>query len=311
MLGRETFADEVVWDGRLAGADRPRRARRPPTGGHRGPDRGRAAAVLGGGELLPVGGRAAEDGGWRVSAATAGAGVRRPAPGAPVRPGAGAARGRRAPAGCPCGSTPRTRWTSRCSDGRVRAVWAVGAVRHVLGEADLPADGELEIRLLPDETHSFFLGRGPDIVVAGVVDGGGFTELGRVDGRYLSTEVAGGMTGRMVGVVCRPTAASSSAPSSTSARTTRRPSRDRRPRRPAQRLRGAHRAPRVGAAADPAQPAPRPDRPGRRGGVARAVAAGGRARTPLPRSSATSWRTAWSISWRWPMRWTWTSWTTP
>ena len=34
-----------------------------------------------------------------------------------------------------------------------------------------------------------------------MVDGdGGFTELGRVDGRYLSTEVAGGMTGRMAGV---------------------------------------------------------------------------------------------------------------
>ncbi len=29
-----------------------------------------------------------------------------------------------------------------------------------------------------------------------------FTELGAVDGRYLSTEVAGGMTGRMIGVVC-------------------------------------------------------------------------------------------------------------
>jgi hypothetical protein len=89
------------------------------------------------------------------------------------------------------------------SDGRVRAVWAVGAIRHVLGVADLPADGELEIRLLPDEAGSPFLGRGPDIVVAGIADGGGFTELGRVDGRYLSTEVAGGMTGRMVGVVCR------------------------------------------------------------------------------------------------------------
>jgi hypothetical protein len=86
-----------------------------------------------------------------------------------------------------------------CSDGRVRAVWAIGDIRHVLGEADL-SDGELELRLLPDETHSFFLGRGPDVVVAGLVRDGDFTELGRVDGRYLSTEVAGGMTGRLVGV---------------------------------------------------------------------------------------------------------------
>ena len=89
------------------------------------------------------------------------------------------------------------------SGDRVCAVWAVGAIRHVLGEADLPADAELEIRLLPDESGNPFLDRGPDIVVAGIAQDGAFTELGRVDGRYLSTEVAGGMTGRMVGVVCR------------------------------------------------------------------------------------------------------------
>jgi hypothetical protein len=88
------------------------------------------------------------------------------------------------------------------SGERVRAVWAVGAIRHVLGDADLPSDAELEIRLLPDETNSFFLGRGPDVVVAGIAQDGAFTELGRVDGRYLSTEVAGGMTGRMLGVTC-------------------------------------------------------------------------------------------------------------
>jgi xylan 1,4-beta-xylosidase len=89
------------------------------------------------------------------------------------------------------------------SGGRVRAVWAVGAIRHVLGDADLPDGAELDIRLLPDESHNFFIGRGPDIVVAGIVDGDAFAELGRVDGRYLSTEVAGGMTGRMVGITCR------------------------------------------------------------------------------------------------------------
>ena len=97
---------------------------------------------------------------------------------------------------------PRHAVELECSAGRVQAVWAVGAVRHVLGEAGLPADGELEIRLLPDEAGSPFLGRGPDIVVAGVTADGAFAELGRVDGRYLSTEVAGGMTGRMLGVTC-------------------------------------------------------------------------------------------------------------
>jgi hypothetical protein len=98
---------------------------------------------------------------------------------------------------------PRHAVELECSAGRVCAVWAVGDIRHVLGDAALPAGAELEIRLLPDESGNPFLGRGPDIVVAGVAVDGVFTELGRVDGRYLSTEVAGGMTGRMVGVVCR------------------------------------------------------------------------------------------------------------
>jgi xylan 1,4-beta-xylosidase len=84
----------------------------------------------------------------------------------------------------------------------VRVVWAIGDVRHVLGEKELPGDGELELRLVPDESHDIWTGRGPDVVVAGLRAGGEFIELGRLDGRYLSTEVAGGMTGRMVGVWC-------------------------------------------------------------------------------------------------------------
>jgi hypothetical protein len=38
--------------------------------------------------------------------------------------------------------------------------------------------------------------------VAGVVDDTEFVQLGELDGRYLSTEVAGGMTGRMLGIFC-------------------------------------------------------------------------------------------------------------
>jgi hypothetical protein len=80
-------------------------------------------------------------------------------------------------------------------------VWAVGAVRHVLGERPLTDEDLLELRLVPSDGHEFSTARGPDLVVGGVAVEGGFTELGRVDGRYLSTEVAGGMTGRLVGVV--------------------------------------------------------------------------------------------------------------
>ncbi|WP_346618479.1 family 43 glycosylhydrolase [Blastococcus montanus] len=86
----------------------------------------------------------------------------------------------------------------------VRAVVQVGPLRQLLGEAAVPAgDVVLEIRAVPAEGHFSSTALGPDQLVAGVVDaGGGFVELGRIDGRYVSTEVAGGMTGRMVGIWC-------------------------------------------------------------------------------------------------------------
>jgi len=88
---------------------------------------------------------------------------------------------------------------------RVRAIAQVGALRQVLGEAAVPAgdDVVLEIRAVPDEGHFSSTALGPDQLVAGLTaDDGTFTELGRLDGRYVSTEVAGGMTGRLLGVWC-------------------------------------------------------------------------------------------------------------
>jgi hypothetical protein len=42
---------------------------------------------------------------------------------------------------------------------------------------------------------------GPDVVTLGVETADGtFTELATLDGRYLSTEVAGGFTGRVIGM---------------------------------------------------------------------------------------------------------------
>ncbi|WP_457075639.1 family 43 glycosylhydrolase [Modestobacter sp. SYSU DS0290] len=86
----------------------------------------------------------------------------------------------------------------------VRAVVQVGALRQLLGEVAVPAgDVVLEIRAVPSEGHFSSTALGPDQLVAGILDAeGGFTELGRIDGRYVSTEVAGGMTGRMIGVWC-------------------------------------------------------------------------------------------------------------
>nr|WP_243851279.1 hypothetical protein [Modestobacter marinus] len=99
---------------------------------------------------------------------------------------------------------PRHRLELQAAGDVVRAVAQVGPLRSLLGEAAVPAgDVVLEVRAVPSEGHFSSTALSPDQLVAGVVDAdGGFTELGRIDGRYLSTEVAGGMTGRMLGVWC-------------------------------------------------------------------------------------------------------------
>ena len=199
VLGRETFADEVAWEDGW-----------PVLAGHIEP----APEVLAREELtgatLPPSWVAAsrfpaevvvrEDDGWRVTAKGAEpvvVGRRQEHLHARVR----ARLAVEGTGGLTVRIDPRHALDLEVSDGTARAVWAVGDVRHVLGERPAGADDVLELRLLPSDGHEFSTARGPDVVVAGVGDGGGFTELGRVDGRYLSTEVAGGMTGRLVGVV--------------------------------------------------------------------------------------------------------------
>ncbi|MGY1592100.1 hypothetical protein ACI79D_09010 [Geodermatophilus sp. SYSU D00708] len=86
---------------------------------------------------------------------------------------------------------------------RVRAVAQVGPLRSVLGEAAVAGEVVLEIRTLPGEGHFSSTALAPDVLVAGLVGrDGGFAELGRLDGRYVATEVAGGMTGRLGGPWC-------------------------------------------------------------------------------------------------------------
>lgn len=95
---------------------------------------------------------------------------------------------------------PRHALDLEYGSGTVRAVWAIGDIRHELGSRPATGDVVLEIRTRPSQGHEFSTARGPDRVIAGVVDSDGFHQLGEIDGRYLSTEVAGGMTGRMIGV---------------------------------------------------------------------------------------------------------------
>ena len=77
------------------------------------------------------------------------------------------------------------------------AVWAtacIGGLTIDLGRVEGVRDAVLQVSAEPATTD------GPDDVVASVVIDGEVRELGRIDGRYLSTEVAAGFTGRVVGV---------------------------------------------------------------------------------------------------------------
>jgi hypothetical protein len=82
----------------------------------------------------------------------------------------------------------------------VTARAVVGPLDQVLAVHDDVAPGAaLAVRAEPCASRP---GRrtGPDQLVLGHEGPDGFTELARIDGRYLSTEVAGGFTGRVVGV---------------------------------------------------------------------------------------------------------------
>ncbi|WP_105567824.1 glycoside hydrolase family 43 protein [Microbacterium halophytorum] len=82
---------------------------------------------------------------------------------------------------------------------RIRARIVSHPFDQVLGEADRPVTANLAIRarLIPRTQRG---NRGPDIVSLGFIANGEFTSLADVDGRYLSTELAGGFTGRMLGL---------------------------------------------------------------------------------------------------------------
>jgi hypothetical protein len=85
-------------------------------------------------------------------------------------------------------------------DGHVHAVAHIGGIDGQIGA--VPATGStvvLRIDSVPPSSPPLPLGTaGPDDVVLSVRDGDGFRQLGRLDGRYLSTEVTSGFTGRML-----------------------------------------------------------------------------------------------------------------
>jgi len=83
-----------------------------------------------------------------------------------------------------------------------RAVARVGSLESALGEVAADGPTTVELRVVASPHPQYSPRRGPDEIVASVLGADGPVELGRLDGRYLSTEVAGGFTGRLVGLVC-------------------------------------------------------------------------------------------------------------
>ncbi|HET8970625.1 MAG TPA: family 43 glycosylhydrolase [Candidatus Nanopelagicales bacterium] len=86
--------------------------------------------------------------------------------------------------------------------GQVSAVARIGPAQQVRAVRELPGSGPLTLRIrteLPSGDPGL-LAAEPDTVILESIDGDAVCELARLDGRYLSTEVAGGFTGRMVGV---------------------------------------------------------------------------------------------------------------
>ncbi|WP_053742959.1 glycoside hydrolase family 43 protein [Streptomyces sp. NRRL WC-3618] len=86
------------------------------------------------------------------------------------------------------------------SEGEVRVVGRVGPLRTVLGSRSVPA-GPVVLGVRVSATPARDARTGPDTVTFGVEEPDGtFSVLGALDGRYLSTEVAGGFTGRVIGM---------------------------------------------------------------------------------------------------------------
>lgn len=78
--------------------------------------------------------------------------------------------------------------------GIVRAISRVGDVEAVVAERPIPTSGSVDLIIRSEESTD-----GPDLVTLHVRTSEEFL-LASLDGRYLSTEVAGGFTGRTIGI---------------------------------------------------------------------------------------------------------------
>ncbi|MBS2966337.1 glycoside hydrolase family 43 protein [Actinocrinis puniceicyclus] len=95
----------------------------------------------------------------------------------------------------------RHHYEIEAGDGRVRCTARVGPFTSEFGDVQLAAaEVLLRIDTVPSGLGFTSPCAPPDTIRLGIERGGEFTVLGEIDGRYLSTEVAGGFTGRVIGM---------------------------------------------------------------------------------------------------------------
>ncbi|MFF9277071.1 glycoside hydrolase family 43 protein [Streptomyces griseosporeus] len=83
----------------------------------------------------------------------------------------------------------------------VQVIARIGDLRAVVAEREVPAGPSVLAVAVTDPPPPHGPCTGPDVVSLGVEEPDGtFAELAALDGRYLSTEVTGGFTGRVIGM---------------------------------------------------------------------------------------------------------------
>ncbi|NES38287.1 glycoside hydrolase family 43 protein [Micromonospora sp. PPF5-17] len=96
----------------------------------------------------------------------------------------------------------RHHYDIEAGDGAVRVDARLGSVLSTLAVRPVPAGPvSLLIEVLGPSPGDWYAGKEPDLLRFGVEQADGtVTVLAELDGRYLSTEVAGGFTGRVIGM---------------------------------------------------------------------------------------------------------------
>jgi xylan 1,4-beta-xylosidase len=96
----------------------------------------------------------------------------------------------------------RHHYEIEAGDGQVRVVARTGSSRPTVANRTLAAGPvRLRIDVVASPADSWHPREAPDLLRLGVeAEDGTFDVLAELDGRYLSTEVAGGFTGRVIGM---------------------------------------------------------------------------------------------------------------